>query len=203
MVNSDGPPQLYANQRDGTFRDVAASAGLIAPPQGETTTAVAVGDVNKDDWPDFFFARTGESVLALSDGRGRFNMSAAPQNLRGATAAQFVDYDNDGLLDLVASTAGGLAVARDVGPSWADVTSAAVTPPSGTVPPVRGLAVADVDNDGDEDLVAAGGWVGPSLAEQRRSPEQVAAREATRPGVESLRHRFEGTGARRKPQRAV
>jgi len=159
VVNSDGPPQLYANQRDGTFRDVAASAGLIAPPQGETTTAVAVGDVNKDDWPDFFFARSGESVLALSDGRGRFNMSAAPQNLRGATAAQFVDYDNDGLLDLVASTASGLAVARDVGPSWADVTSAAVTPPSGTVPSVRGLAVADLDNDGDEDVVSAGGTV--------------------------------------------
>jgi len=187
VVNSDGPPQLYANQRDGTFRDVAESVGLTAPPQGETTTAVAVGDVNKDDWPDFFFARSGEGVLALSDGRGRFRVSAAPGNLRGATAATFVDYDNDGLLDLVASTASGLAVARDVGPSWADVTAAAVAR-SGAVRPVRGLAAADLDNDGDEDLIAASGgsvvlWQNSGDPRNRSLRVRLRGRVSNRSGV--------------------
>ncbi|HEX7940379.1 MAG TPA: FG-GAP-like repeat-containing protein, partial [Gemmatimonadaceae bacterium] len=68
VVNSDGAPRLYANQRDGTFRDVAATVGLSAPTApDDRTMSVAVGDVNKDDWPDFFLGRSGESVLALSN----------------------------------------------------------------------------------------------------------------------------------------
>ena len=60
-----------------------------------------------------------------------------------------MDYDNDVLLDLVASTPSGLTVARDVGPSWADVTSAAVTLPQGTVPSTRGLAAADIEEEAE------------------------------------------------------
>ena len=57
---------------------MAVDVGLAgAAKAGEALTAVAVGDVNKDDWPDFFFARTGTSVLALSNGHGRFNLSDA------------------------------------------------------------------------------------------------------------------------------
>ena len=41
-------------------------------------------------------------VLAMSDGSGRFASSPAPAGTSGAVASQFADYDNDGLLDLLA-----------------------------------------------------------------------------------------------------
>ncbi len=172
IVSTDTAPRLYANQRDGSFRDVAGEVGLgvVAKP-GESITAVAIGDVNKDDWPDLFFGRSGTSVLALSDGRGRFTVSDAPESLRGVTAAQFVDYDNDGLLDLAAAGPGGLTVSRNVGPSWTDVTATAVAAAAPAVQTaVRSIASADVDRDGDPDLIMTAGeqtWAWLNSGDQR------------------------------------
>ena len=101
VVNRGGPPLLFQNMRDGTFRDVAAEVGLTAAVGAEDITAVTAADVNKDDFPDFFFGRASGGVFALSDGRGRFRSAPAPDGARAALAAQFIDYDNDGLLDLL------------------------------------------------------------------------------------------------------
>jgi len=44
IVNRDAPPLLFQNLRDGTFRDVAAEAGLAgAVGRDEDVTAVAAG----------------------------------------------------------------------------------------------------------------------------------------------------------------
>ena len=65
--------------------------------------SVAAGDVNKDGFTDFYFGRDGDrGALTLSDGRGRFREAASAPGRRSAFAAQFIDYDNDGLLDLLA-----------------------------------------------------------------------------------------------------
>ncbi len=192
VVNSDSAPQLLSNQRDGTFRDVAVEVGLAgAAKSGEMLTAVAVGDVNKDDWPDFFFARTGTSVLALSNGQGRFNVSDAAESLRGVTAAQFADYDNDGLLDLLAMSPTGLSVTRNLGPSWIDVTAAAVgDAPDAAGGLVRSLSVADVDLDGDIDIVAtirdqASVWRNSGDPRNRSLRVQLRGRVTNRSGVGS------------------
>jgi hypothetical protein len=88
IVYRDAPPALYANQRDGTFRDVAPQLGLGAvPASGTEITAVAAGDVNKDDWPDFLFAGAGSSLMALSNGLGGFSVAPGPDGAIGATAA--------------------------------------------------------------------------------------------------------------------
>jgi Tfp pilus assembly protein PilF len=182
VVNSDGPPQLFSNQRDGTFRDAAAELGLAAVAKsGVSITAVAVGDVNQDDWPDFFFARSDGAVLALSDGQGRFTASDAPAMFRAATAAQFVDYDNDGQLDLAAMTAAGLVIARKAGPAWVDVTAAASAPlPGGTArTALRSLAAADIDRDGNMDLVSSSGsavWMWHNSGDPRNHSLRVQLR---------------------------
>lgn len=152
LVPASGAPLLYRNMRDGTFRNVAAETGLTL--EG-TLRMAAAGDVNKDGSVDFFFARAGGAgVLALSDGRGRFTTSAADAATTETQRAQFLDYDNDGLLDLVALTTGGLRVIRNLGARWMDVTSSA-TPASLAVSGASGLSLAagDIDNDGDEDLI--------------------------------------------------
>ena len=99
-------PALFKNMRDGTFKDLAAELGLVAT--GPFTSAAA-GDVNKDGYTDFFLGAKGASSLALSDGRGAFTVAPAPPAAAGALAAQLVDYDNDGLLDLLVVTREGPA----------------------------------------------------------------------------------------------
>jgi tetratricopeptide (TPR) repeat protein len=150
LAPASAPVRLYRNMRDGTFRDVAAEVGLR-----DRAGAVAAGDVNKDEYTDFYLGGAdGPGVVALSDGRGRFGASAAPATLTGARAAQFLDYDADGLLDLLALTGGGPRLLRNVGGSWVDVGTAALAGIGGE--DGRALASGDLDGDGDTDVLVLG-----------------------------------------------
>jgi tetratricopeptide (TPR) repeat protein len=157
MANESSPVNLFSNQRDGSFRDVSIEVGLDIKPG---VTCVAAGDFNKDDFTDFFFGRTdGPGTMAVSDGRGRFVTRALAETTSGAIAAQLLDYDNDGLLDLVILRADGVRVVRNLGDKWEDVTTRAVarelqrTVDSEGTGQCSALATGDLDGDGDQDLV--------------------------------------------------
>jgi len=158
VVNRGGPPLLFQNMRDGTFRDVAAASGLAAAVGVEDVTAVTAADVNKDDFPDFFFGRSDGGVFALSDGRGRFKGAPSPDGARAGLAAQFIDYDNDGLLDLLTWSDDGPHVSRNLGQRWSNVSASAMPGASRgqTLSSARGLALADLNADGRTDLVTGG-----------------------------------------------
>jgi tetratricopeptide (TPR) repeat protein len=156
----EGAPALFTNLRDGTFRDDAAKAGL-AIERG--VTSVAAADFNKDDLPDFFFGQAAApGVFAISNGPGRFTVAQAPGATAAIIAAQFLDYDNDGQLDLLTWSSGGPRLLRSVAGEWTDVTTRAF-PQAGSdaaasrLLSARALAAADVDDDGDVDLIAAEG----------------------------------------------
>jgi tetratricopeptide (TPR) repeat protein len=154
VAGTSRTPALYRNMRDGSFRDVGAAAGL---PAAGPYTAIAVADINKDGYPDFFLApRDGPAVIAVSDGQGRFHTRPAPEGSRAATVAQFVDYDNDGLLDLLIASGSSLRLFRNIGGNrWSETTAparlSALTPEGGRA--VQSIALGDVDNDGDTDIV--------------------------------------------------
>jgi tetratricopeptide (TPR) repeat protein len=151
VVHLDTAPSLYKNVRDGSFKDVAAEVGL--PTTG--FRAVAVGDLNKDGFSDFFFgAEKGPGVWALSDGRGRFEIRPAPGETAGARAAQIFDYDRDGLLDLLVATPSGLRLLRNLGTDWVDATATALGAAATGADTV--LGVADLDGDDAQDIVASG-----------------------------------------------
>ena len=154
VLDRKQPPALFRNMRDGTFRDVAKEAGL---QKDGAFSCAAVGDVNKDGFTDFFMSSGTHAVLALSDGRNHFKVSPAPAGSNEALAAQFLDYDNDGLLDLLAVTARGIRLWRNLGNTFVEVTSTSL-PASQRNPSRRGdaptaIASGDIDNDGDVDLI--------------------------------------------------
>ncbi|MEW6126040.1 MAG: FG-GAP-like repeat-containing protein [Acidobacteriota bacterium] len=155
LVNYDAPPTLYSNQRDGSFKDVTSEVGLTMKGR---FTCVAAGDINKDSFTDFYFGEaSGAGFFALSNRRGGFTMTAASAGIEGASAAQFVDYDNDGLLDLIAIAGGKLRVWRNLGNNWQNVTDRAVAKNFAMSVPTSDsphrFAAADLDSDGDTDLL--------------------------------------------------
>lgn len=93
--------QLYRNNRNGTFTDVTAKAGLAVEMYG---MGVAVGDYDNDGFPDIFVTAVGQSRLFRNSGRGTFidvTAKAGLGNRTGfSTSAMWFDYDRDGLLDL-------------------------------------------------------------------------------------------------------
>lgn len=101
--------RLYRNNRDGTFTDVTVKAGL----QGVGySMGVAVGDYNNDGHDDLFVAGVHANQLYRNNGNGTFTDVtreaglASPNSLgrpAWSVAACWIDYDNDGHLDLFIS----------------------------------------------------------------------------------------------------
>lgn len=145
VVNYLSPVQLFSNQRDGSFRDVAQQAGLTE--QG-AILGVGAGDINKDGFTDFYLPHSnGRDVLYLSDGRGTFKRTDAPGQGHNV-AAQVLDYDNDGLLDVITLGRGGIELRRNIGSSLAEPVAAIKTIQT------RALAIGDTDGDGGADIAA-------------------------------------------------
>ncbi len=96
---------LYVNQRDGTFRDLAAEAGIAdVNVQGEGVSMGSIwGDIDGDGDEDLFLYTWGFPKLFRNDGELRFTEITKEAGLRrwiNSNAATFLDYDRDGHLDL-------------------------------------------------------------------------------------------------------
>jgi enediyne biosynthesis protein E4 len=93
--------QLYRNNRNGTFSDVTARAGLDVEMYG---MGVAVGDYNNDGFPDIYITCVGQNRLFHNTGKGSFvevtEASGLGKRQAFSTSALWLDYDRDGMLDL-------------------------------------------------------------------------------------------------------
>jgi hypothetical protein len=93
---------LYRNNHDGTFTDVTAKAGLTATGWGQ---GVCAGDYDNDGWEDLYVTYYGKNRLYHNQ-RGVFTEVGDKAGVAGSgrpwgTGCAFVDYDRDGLLDLM------------------------------------------------------------------------------------------------------
>ena len=94
--------RLYRNNRDGTFSDVTARAGVGRTGWG---TGVCIGDYDNDGWDDLFCTYWGRNILFHNNGDGTFTdvtrkSGLYEERVRWGTGSTFLDYDRDGLLDL-------------------------------------------------------------------------------------------------------
>jgi tetratricopeptide (TPR) repeat protein len=116
LVVSDwkGKTHLYHNNGDGTFEDVTKKAGIDTPPYGDPNDFYqfgamtgAWGDYDGDGYPDLFLQGWGWKRLYHNNGDGTFTDVTEKAGLPRDTAEKkgyygyFVDYDNDGKLDLL------------------------------------------------------------------------------------------------------
>ena len=93
---------LFRNNRDGTFTDVTAKAGVAHSGWGQ---GCCVGDYDNDGWEDLYVTYYGKSVLYHNHGDDTFTdvsqkAGVAGKGMRWNTGCAFVDYDRDGRLDL-------------------------------------------------------------------------------------------------------
>ena len=108
---------LYRNNHDGTFTDVTAKAGLTATGWGQ---GVCVGDYDNDGWEDIYVTYYGKNRLYHNQ-NGVFTEVAGPAGVAGSgkawgTGCAFVDYDRDGLLDLMVANYVDFDVSTAPGP---------------------------------------------------------------------------------------
>jgi hypothetical protein len=94
--------RLFRNRGRGTFEDVTAKAGLNVQLYA---MGAAAGDFDNDGLQDLAVTAVGQSRLFRNAGEGRFvdvTDKAGLGNRTGfSTSALWIDYDRDGLLDLM------------------------------------------------------------------------------------------------------
>jgi enediyne biosynthesis protein E4 len=171
---------LYRNNRDGTFTDVTAHAGVAGNAYG---MGAAVGDYDGDGLPDLYVTQYPNSILYHNNGDGTFTDVTARAGVSAAgwaTSAVWFDYDNDGRLDLFVCRFAEFSKSNNVYcgghgpgeryyckpnvfrplPSWlfhnnGDGTFTDVSRESGiagTLAKAWGVVAADINNDGWLDL---------------------------------------------------
>ena len=113
-ITENHPSQLFHNNRDGTFSEIAAPNGLA---EMGFVKGVAWGDFNNDGRPDLYISRKGApNILFRNDGplnpasprpdRWKFTDVTAQAGVAEpihSFATWFFDYDNDGWPDLYVS----------------------------------------------------------------------------------------------------
>jgi enediyne biosynthesis protein E4 len=181
-VGNDGMPnQLWINQKNGTFKDMAFLNGAAVNGQGnsEASMGVDAGDYDNDGDEDIFITNwlAQMNILYQNQGNAVFEDRKAASGLGAPSLAKtgfgtaWLDFDNDSWLDLMTlngsvSMIEAQARAKDpfplkmlnqlfrnLGNGRFEDVSARGGEPFKLLDVSRGAAFGDIDDDGDEDVV--------------------------------------------------
>ena len=188
-VANDGSMNFLYENRAGHFTDISLQTGVRFNQNGlaEAGMGVDFGDFDNDGNQDIFVANFAleTNTLYRNSGQGRFQDLTAASGLESSSflplgfGTRFLDFDNDTDLDLVvgnghvidiiAQTDANQAYAqrnqlfRNDGTSHFTDVSNQVGTAFGIENVARGLATADYDNDGDQDILITATGASPQL----------------------------------------
>ena len=110
VANDAVPDFLYRNNKDGTFTDIAVKAGVAYNSEGRATASMGIanGDYDNDGRVDIFITNFSLEINSLfhNNGDGFYTMTtfenglADPSFSKLGFGTQFLDADNDGILEL-------------------------------------------------------------------------------------------------------
>jgi tetratricopeptide (TPR) repeat protein len=148
------PDQLLRNNLDGTFTDVTAKTGDAK----FTSKKVVVSDVDRDGDPDLVtIDAKGDLGIRLNLRQGVFRN--VPLGVSGALDIAVEDVNADGVPDIVVATSKGLRLLLGKGDgSFSEGTGqefAGAPGGAASTAAVRAVVLADFDNDGFPDVIAA------------------------------------------------
>lgn len=153
VAHANATSTLYSNLRQGRFEEVDASA------LARSASSVAVNDYNNDGAMDLLLVSSDGPLLVQNTGNAQFEVDTAPTDLLQSSSSQivdatFMDFDNDGFLDILLAGS-GLHLFHNDGPSlFSDRSELLDTPNAGTTQ----IRVADYNQDRDLDVfISTGG----------------------------------------------
>lgn len=179
VANDSTPNYLYLNNGDGTFEDFSLPSGFALSENGreQACMGLAVGDYDNDGKLDLYVTNFSDdsNTLYHNDGDASF-MDVTFQSGNGEPTIPFLgwgvgflDFDNDGLLDLFVANGHVYPEVdkQDWGMTWAqrtlllrnrdgkrfDLMPAASASGLAVVRSARGAAFGDLNNDGSVDVV--------------------------------------------------
>ena len=184
VSNQNGANYLYHNNHNLTFTNIAKQAGVPGTGRG---FAAWFFDYDNDGWPDLFVAsfslsieETLQTYLGLPHKGGTLKLyrnlgNGAFRDVTKETGldkvympmgANFGDVNNDGYPDIYlgtgspsyASLVPNVLLLNKEGKYFVDVTASSGT---GELHKGHGVAFADIDNDGDEDIITSIGGAQP------------------------------------------
>ncbi len=212
VANDTMPNFLFINDGAGKFEEVGLAAGVAYSVAGRPRSGMGVdaADYDEDGWQDLFVANIDQEFFSLYHNQKDLTFTDEPGEIGTATqllsgwGLKFFDYDNDGDADLFLANGHPddfieMRVARvkykeplllfeNTGHVFRNVSlqSGAVFTRDYSA---RGLAVGDIDNDGDLDVLLSnngepplllrneGGnrnnWLGLQLVATRSNPAAV------------------------------
>jgi hypothetical protein len=224
QANDAAPNFLFRNESKGTFSEVALEANCALDPNGQARGGMGVDaeDVDGDGYLDIFVTNFSQQTNAFwhNNGDGTFDEITYELGLGKVSipmsgfGTRFFDYNNDGHIELFVHNGHPFEPINKVFPETtyaevpflfelADKTFREVAGEHGAALkkpyPGRGLAIGDIDNDGDSDLLLMnvgeppallrndGGnrnhWLGIKLVGNRSNRDAIGARITVQAGA--------------------